>query len=84
MSECLPEVLNYRGYEIRPAPMKVCVKDGERWNTRFEIWDHKGGESTVFPFYGKPTFKSKEDAIKWCFPAGKHIIDNEPEKLVKV
>ena len=45
--------------------------------------NNKGSESTLFPFTGKSTFESKEDAIKHCFLAGKHIIDNEPGKLVK-
>ena len=83
MSENLPEAINCQGYQIKPTSMKMLVENAERWNTRFEIWEHKGSESTVFPFYDKPTFKSKEDAIKRCFLAGKHIIDNEPERLVK-
>ena len=83
MNENLPEAIEYQGYEIRPSPVKVIVEDAERWNTQFEIWEHKGSDSYSFPFCGKPTYGSKEDAIKYCFNAGKHIIDNEPEKLAK-
>jgi hypothetical protein len=83
MSENLPEAIDYHGYQIKPTPMKVIIGDAEKWNSRFEIWEYKGDESTVFPFYGKPTWESKEEAIKHCFHTGKHIIDNEPEKLVK-
>lgn len=83
MSENLPEAINYQGYQIRPMPMKVIIKGTERWNTQFEIWEHKGRDLTVFPFHGKSTCESKEDAIKRCFLVAKHIIDNEPEKLVK-
>lgn len=82
MSEKLPEI-NYRDYQIIPASIKVIIEDVERWNTQFEIWEHKGSESNFFSFCGKPTYESKEEAIKYCFGAGKHIIDNEPEKLVK-
>ena len=83
MSKNLPEAINYQGYQIRPMPMKVIIKGTEQWNTHFEIWEHKGKESTVIPFHGKLTFESKEDAIKRCFLAGKHIIDSKPEKLIK-
>ncbi len=50
MSKNLPEAINYQGYQIRPMPMKVIIKGNEQWNTHFEIWEHKGKESTVIPF----------------------------------
>jgi len=83
MSEDLPEAINYQGYQIRPNPLKVIIDDTEKWNTQFEIWEHRGNESTIFPFYGRYICESKEDAIKCCFHEGKHILDNEPEKLIK-
>ena len=83
MSEKLPEAVNYKDYEIRLTPMRVIVGDAEKWNSHFEIWEHKGDSSTVFPFQGKRTWKTKEEAMKYCFRAAKYVIDNEPEKLVK-
>lgn len=83
MSENLPETINYQDYQIRPTPMKVIVEGAERWNTRFEIRQDKRKEVTIFPFYGRYICELKEDAVKHCFREGKHIIDNEPEKLVK-
>ncbi len=77
MNENLPNSIGYKDYEIKPIPMKVIVENNEKWNTQFEIWEHKGYASTVFPFSGKETYSLKEDAIKYCFNAGKHVIDKE-------
>ena len=83
MDKTLPNAVDHQEYQIKPMPMKIIVEGAERWNSKLEIWKHSCSESTVFQFCGKPTFKAKEEAIKYCFNAGKHIIDNEPEKLIQ-
>lgn len=83
MNENLPELINYHGYQIRPIPRKIIIDSAERWNTTFEIWEHTGRESTVFPFNGSKTFELKDQATKYCYSLGRHIIDNEPQKLIK-
>ncbi len=83
MSENLPKSIRYKKYEIKPDSRKVIIENTERWNTQFRIWEHKGDAARTFKFYDKPTYSSKEDAIKHCFNAGKFIIDNKPEQLIK-
>lgn len=83
MTEKLPISIDYHGYQIRPLPRKVLVESVTRWNTQFEIWEHKGSVLTVFPFCDKLTFDVKKDAVKRCFSAGKYIIDNKPGCLIK-
>ena len=81
MNENLPTSIRHKNYEVKPDPRRVIIENIERWNTQFKILEHKGYAVRVFNFYDKPTYDSKEDAIKHCFSAGKYIIDEKPEQL---
>ena len=83
MNENLPETIIYKGYQIKPSPRLVIVEGVEKWNTQFKIFEHKGSEVRELIFNGRVVFETKQEAIKYCFQAGKDTIDKEPEKLIK-
>ncbi len=60
----------YRGFTITARPLPL--GSGE-WNTEVRLM--RG--DTVKPYYAKNTWKSEEEAVKYCLEFGRRIIDGE-------
>ena len=82
MNENLPEIVIYKGYQIRPSPRLVIIEGVEKWRAQFKIFEHKGSEVHERIYRGT-VYETKQEAIQYCYQAGKNMIDMEPEKLIK-
>ena len=65
----------YKGYQIKPAPMKL-LESGE-WTTDLYIGIDKKYEYVERRFSAANTFKTEEEAIGHCINFGKQIIDGK-------
>ncbi len=67
----------YKGYLIRPAPLKLADKD--EWTLELYIAKDKGNEIVERKFSAGNTFKTEKEAIDHCVNFGKLIVDGKSE-----
>ena len=82
MNENLPETIIYKGYQVRPSLRLVIIEGIEKWRARVKIFEHKGSKAHERIYEGT-VYETKQEAIQYCYRAGKNIIDMELEKLIK-
>jgi hypothetical protein len=78
----------YKGYVIRPAPIKIARVYGlppgaedrsGKWQLRLYISRAGSGKSKEREFNAANAYKSRKEATKHCIEFGKEIIDGKSE-----
>ncbi len=72
-------VIEYKGYEIRPASMHL--KDKDEWSVTVYIKKHSESCATFKPFSSGNTFNTKEEANRHSIEFAKRIIDGKHANL---
>ena len=67
--------ISYKGYLIEADPHQL-AESGE-WTIFVSIYRHRGSRTTEKPFYDEKRFKTKEEAIQYCFYFARQIIDGK-------
>lgn len=67
----------YNGYEIRAVPHQLA--DSGEWTVNIVILMHRSDKVTSRQFSTSNTFKTRQEAIKYCFAFGRQIIDGKSE-----
>ena len=67
----------YKGFTIRPAPMKLA--ESEKWTLEIYISRDTGAEIRERHFSAANTFDTEDEAIRHCIDFGMKIIDGKSE-----
>ena len=70
--------IKYKQYEIQASPYKKEINGVPKWSTHYIIREHRGYDIPCRKITSKEIFNTKEDAIEYCFLAGKAEIDGKP------
>jgi hypothetical protein len=81
------EPVEYRGYFIHPAPMKIARVYGPpqledrsgKWQLHLYISKSSSDDAEAKEFQAANTYKSKGEATRHCIEFGKQIIDGKIE-----
>jgi hypothetical protein len=82
-----PEPVEYKGYTIQPAPMKIAGVYGPpqledptgKWRIHLYISRGQAEDAEAREFQAANFYKSKGEAIRHCIEFGKQIIDGKVE-----
>ena len=67
--------IGYKGYEIQAVPYQLA--DSGNWTLEILIVRHTGTEIKLRKFGGNNRFKTKDEAVQYCFNFGKQTIDGK-------
>ncbi|WP_156782238.1 CV_2116 domain-containing protein [Acidihalobacter aeolianus] len=69
------DMREYKGYVIRPAPLKLT--DSRCWSLNLYIMRHSGNDSRERNFSSADTYETREEAVAHCYVLGQQIIDGK-------
>lgn len=72
------DIANYKGYQIHATPYQLA--DTGEWKINLHIVVQRNDEIKSREFGAGNRYKTREEAVRYCFNFGKQIIDSQVAK----